>query len=64
MVMVLINGLIIDNIMVNGSTIRCMEWESSLGQTVESMMASILTTKSKDMVYSPGLIIDNTMVTG
>ena len=64
MVMVLIDGLIIDNTKVNGTTIKCMEWESSLGQTVESMMASILTTKSKDMVYSPGQIIDNTMVTG
>ena len=64
MVMVLTDGLIIENMKVNGIIIKCMEWESSLGQTAVSMMVSTMTTKSKDMVCSRGQIIDNTMATG
>ena len=47
-------GLTADNIMVTGLITRCMDVESSHGQTVGAMMGSTSTIANKDTEYSPG----------
>ena len=64
MVMENIDGLIIENTLETGLTIKCMVQVSLLGPMEESMRANILMTRNKVMVFSHGQMVDSMMVSG
>lgn len=57
-------GLMVDNTMVTGLTIKCMDVVYSLGLMDESMMVSITTTVSKVLGFLPGPTDEDMKATG
>ena len=57
-------GLMVDNITVNGLTIKCTELGSSPGTMAEDMKVSTSTTKNKAKECLPGLTVENMTVSG
>lgn len=53
-----------DSIRANGSTIICMDPESTHGRMVESMKVTIRTIRSTDLEFTHGLTAVNTKGTG
>lgn len=49
------------NIMAVGLKIKCMEREFFSGLMVEDMKENMKKTKNMDMVFSLGLMVENTM---
>ena len=58
------NGQMVENSQVIGCAIKCMVRVYSLGLTEEDMKETTMMIKSKDMVFSYGLMVDNMMEPG
>ena len=61
---VLTPGKTASNMLDNGAKGRCMERELSLGQTVKYTQVAMLWIERKVSVFSSGLVVKDTRVTG
>lgn len=59
-----ISGAMNVNSMVNGQIIKCTVKEHSLGKMEENMLEGMSMTRKKEMEYSFGLTVVNTMDNG
>lgn len=64
MALVLTNGLIIDSTLASGSTITCMEKESTPGKMEEGTKVNIMTIKSMATENIGGLMAGSTKALG
>jgi hypothetical protein len=58
------NGQMAENSLAIGYAIKCMEVVFLLGPTVGDIKANIMTTKNRVTEYSPGPMVESTMVHG
>ena len=64
MVRAFTHGLMVEHMMGNGRTVKCMALESILGKMVEFTKDSIPMIKKKVKVFTLGMMVVNMMVSG